>query len=210
MDRDFKGVWIPAEIWLDKRLNALDKMIMTEVDSLDIGNEGCYASNQYIAEFCQCSQTKVSASVSKLCELGYLSVEGFNGRIRKLKSCLTKSVRQDNRKSEADLQNLQDINIENKQKNISIRFSKPTLAEVESYCRERKNNVDAQRFVDYYESNGWKVGKNPMRDWKAAVRTWERNASQKAEKPGYRAQKHNGDLSDLQKEAVRRIMEGTV
>ena len=54
-------------------------------------------------------------------------------------------------------------------------FIKPTLEEVKAYCIERKNNVDPQRFFDYYESNGWKVGKNTMKDWKAAVRTWERN-----------------------------------
>ena len=54
------------------------------------------------------------------------------------------------------------------------RFRPPTLEEVSAYCRERGNSVDAQRFIDYYTANGWRVGKNPMRDWKAAVRTWER------------------------------------
>nr|DAO59252.1 MAG TPA: replisome organizer protein [Caudoviricetes sp.] len=55
------------------------------------------------------------------------------------------------------------------------RFEKPTISDVKRYCIERNNNVDPQHFVDYYESNGWKVGKNSMKDWKAAVRTWERN-----------------------------------
>lgn len=54
-------------------------------------------------------------------------------------------------------------------------FVKPNLDEIKAYCNERRNSVDAERFFDYYESNGWKVGKNPMKDWKAAVRTWERN-----------------------------------
>ena len=54
------------------------------------------------------------------------------------------------------------------------KFSPPSVEEVRAYCQERQNNVDAERFVDYYTSNGWKVGKNPMKDWKAAVRTWER------------------------------------
>jgi hypothetical protein len=62
----------------------------------------------------------------------------------------------------------------------SSRFAPPTLEDVEAYCRERNNRVDAQRFFDYYTSNGWKVGKNPMKDWKAAVRTWERSDSQPA------------------------------
>lgn len=54
------------------------------------------------------------------------------------------------------------------------RFRPPTVEEVEAYCFERNNKVDAERFVDYYTANGWKVGKNPMKDWKAAVRNWER------------------------------------
>ncbi len=58
------------------------------------------------------------------------------------------------------------------------RFTPPTVDEVRAYCAERRNCVDAQRFVDFYMANGWRVGKNPMRDWKAAVRTWERSDSQ--------------------------------
>ena len=65
-----------------------------------------------------------------------------------------------------------DIEIEKEKRNI---FVAPTLEEVEAYCTERGNNVDAQKFIDYYTSNGWEVGKNKMKDWKAAVRTWERN-----------------------------------
>lgn len=56
------------------------------------------------------------------------------------------------------------------------RFEKPTLSEIKEYCIERNNNVDAQHFYDYYESNGWKVGKNSMKNWQAAVRTWEKNS----------------------------------
>lgn len=56
----------------------------------------------------------------------------------------------------------------------------PTLDEVKAYCQERGNRVDPERFIDYYTANGWKVGKNPMKDWKAAVRTWERQDTQKA------------------------------
>ena len=59
------------------------------------------------------------------------------------------------------------------------RFEKPTLSEIKAYCIERGNKVDAQHFFDYYESNGWRVGKNSMKDWKAAVRTWERSEYRK-------------------------------
>lgn len=53
------------------------------------------------------------------------------------------------------------------------RFVKPTVEDIRSYCTERGNAVDAQRFYDFYEAKGWLIGKNPMKDWKAAVRTWE-------------------------------------
>lgn len=56
------------------------------------------------------------------------------------------------------------------------RFSPPSLDEVKAYCRERRNAVDAEKWFDYYTANGWKVGKNGMKDWKAAVRTWERDS----------------------------------
>lgn len=73
-------------------------------------------------------------------------------------------------------------------KRTRSQFKPPTLEEVQAYCRERNNKVDAERFIDYYSSNGWMVGKNKMKDWKAAVRTWERNqysnnAEPKSSKP---------------------------
>lgn len=58
------------------------------------------------------------------------------------------------------------------------RFIPPSVEEVEQYCLERNNNIDAQSFIDFYESKGWMIGKNKMKDWKAAVRTWERSRKQ--------------------------------
>jgi hypothetical protein len=54
-------------------------------------------------------------------------------------------------------------------------FHPPDLESVTAYCLERNNSVDSERWHNYYSSNGWKVGKNPMKDWKAAVRTWEKS-----------------------------------
>ena len=68
-----------------------------------------------------------------------------------------------------------EIEIEKDNSKPQKRFAKPTLDDVKAYCQERNNNVDAEKWFNYYSANGWKVGKNPMRDWKAAVRTWERN-----------------------------------
>ena len=58
-------------------------------------------------------------------------------------------------------------------------FKKPTLEEVKAYCVERNNGVDAERWMDYYTANGWKVGRNSMKDWKATVRTWEKGEMRK-------------------------------
>lgn len=63
-------------------------------------------------------------------------------------------------------------------------FIVPSLQEVSGYCQERNNNVDSQKFFDFYESKGWMVGKNKMKDWKAAVRTWEdKSKSNQVEEP---------------------------
>ena len=58
------------------------------------------------------------------------------------------------------------------------RFAPPTIEDVRSYCMERKNRVDPDRWLSHYEANGWKVGKNPMKDWRAAVRTWEHDGAE--------------------------------
>lgn len=77
----------------------------------------------------------------------------------------------------SDQQNDQDVTKErpyprNKEsKNI---FIPPSIEEVQNYCTERRNGIEAEAFVDYYTSTGWMIGKNKMRDWKAAIRTWER------------------------------------
>ena len=57
------------------------------------------------------------------------------------------------------------------------KFQKPTLEEITTYCKERNNGVVAEKFFDFYESKGWKVGNQPMKDWRAAVRTWERSSA---------------------------------
>ena len=58
-------------------------------------------------------------------------------------------------------------------------FTPPSVEQVREYCSSRGNSVDAESFVDFYESKGWMVGKNKMKDWKAAVRTWERSRNEK-------------------------------
>lgn len=80
------------------------------------------------------------------------------------------------------------------------RFEKPTLSQITQYCLERNNSVNAEQFYDYYESNGWKVGKNSMKDWKACVRTWERNGYDKPIKNKNNKQDALNDMRDLMSE----------
>ena len=99
------------------------------------------------------------------------------------------------------------------------RFVVPTVEEVAAYCRERGNSVDAQRFVDFYTSKGWRIGKEPMRDWKACVRTWERNGRDRVEVSGtgggkpaktVAAQQYSQrDYSDEDEEAFQRMLVNT-
>lgn len=133
-ERDFKGVWITKEVWLDERLNALDKVILTEIDSLDRQERGCYASNKSIADFCQCSETKVSTAISKLINLGYIYVQKFDGRQRELKSRLSNFERQNFKNCKADIKNLKDNNtdnnINNKERKKEISKSQNSFDEI--------------------------------------------------------------------------------
>jgi len=78
---------------------------------------------------------------------------------------------------------------------------RPTVEEVRAYCESRSNGVDPQAWYDFYSSNGWKVGKNPMKDWQAAVRTWERR--DKAKNTPHRGDNFRGGTSEQMKEMSR-------
>lgn len=77
-----------------------------------------------------------------------------------------------------------DIEVDKENNKKTKRFKKPTVEEIETYCNERNNNINPNAFYDYYESKDWMIGKNRMKDWKAAIRTWERNTGGKNEKKG--------------------------
>jgi hypothetical protein len=85
------------------------------------------------------------------------------------------------------------------------RFIPPTVDEVAAYCQERGNGLDPETFVDFYASKGWMVGKNPMKDWKAAVRTWERSEGRGTSGAGNRVQPRATEEHGLDK--LRRLYE---
>jgi hypothetical protein len=79
-------------------------------------------------------------------------------------------------------------------------FIPPTVEEVTAYCRERDNFIDPQHFIDYYEARNWMLGKTKMKDWKAAIRTWE----QRNKKPGATISRH---ATKEDEEDLKRIMD---
>lgn len=119
------------------------------------------------------------------------------------------NVTKNNESKSIDIDKDIDKEIEKEKGDKSKRFTPPTLEEVKNYCLERNNKVNAENFIDFYSSKGWYIGKNKMKDWKAAVRTWENRdkketPTQKPEKANnnvYHNYKHsNYDFDELEKE----------
>lgn len=202
-ERQFKGVWIPKEIWINDNLNLQEKCFLTEINSLDNEERGCFALNEHFAEFFNLSKNRCSEVIKSLQDKGYIDVNyKYDGKkiikrtIRVKDKYFTPSIfRQtpsENRQSpsisrQTPSENLVDrITVENN--NIVYIdeqiFVPPKLEDVEAYCKERNNNVDAKRFFDYYSAGNWKdkAGK-PVKNWKQKmIANWERNAAKPIEK----------------------------
>ena len=144
--RDFKGVWIPKEIWLNKELTMTEKVIYIEIDSLDNENH-CTASNEYLANFCGCSISKVSKSIKKLQDLKMIEVTEFNGRNRKIN--LVKNARQPSKKYEAASQKMTAINIDNK-KDIEKQKDKSKTALFKPNSINKTSLAECDEFVNLY------------------------------------------------------------
>lgn len=194
--REFKGVWIPKDIWLCKELSALDRVMLAEISSLDGEEHHCTASNEYFSEFCGVGIATITRSISRLRDLGYIEISMAEGRYRII-SVLDDCPGIRNEHHQNDYPNQNDeaaqskrlaINIDNNKKEElpngnskkekpnstnSSRFTPPTVEEVSAYCKERSNGIDPEHFIDFYASKGWYVGRSKMKDWKAAVRNWE-------------------------------------
>lgn len=145
-------------------------------------------SLQYLADWTNSTRQGVVKCLKSLIEKGYIAkadkvINGvkfceyratkFNGVCNSVVQGMQQSCTGGVQQSLPN--NLNIDNLENKK--VYTRFVKPTLEEVTAYCLERGKGVDPQKWYDHYSANGWMVGKNPMKDWKAAVRTWERSGN---------------------------------
>lgn len=126
--RDFKGVWIPKEIWLNPNLSAIEKCIFTEISSLDTETH-CYASNEHLAEFCQCSVATVTRAIKHLMDLHLIEQVSFDGRTRVLK---VSNICMPNQIDEAAPSKCVTSNTYNNIKNKNILSKDNILAETES------------------------------------------------------------------------------
>ena len=100
------------------------------------------------------------------------------------------------------INNDNNVNNENN-KERGKKFTPPSLEEVKAYCQERKNTVDANKFIDFYSSKGWMIGKNKMKDWKAAVRTWEQRETKNPKIHSFDHERDNYDFDELEKRLAR-------
>lgn len=173
---------IPANVRYDSGLTPNAKLLYGEISALAQKDGVCYATNKYFAELYNVSQVSISKWINSLVYKKYINFkiiykEGTKEILNRYLSLVYDPIKE-NLKDNNTSNNIKEIN-NNKLLFTKKKFIKPTLEEVRQYCLERKNKIDAEKFIDYYESNGWKVGRNSMKDWKAAIRTWESNAKEK-------------------------------
>lgn len=191
-ERVVKGIWFPIEIWKAPDLSWSEKILLMEIDSFTSRDKEFFMSDEYIAEFLSIHPKSANRLLSGLIKKGYVVKICCDGRKRSLKSTLryvTSEVTEMLPQTPQDcyhtnnslLNSLDKSKLSHTIRRSAKKFVKPTVDEIREYCLERGNSVDPDRFWDYYESKGWVVGKAPMKDWKATVRTWER--SEAKEKP---------------------------
>jgi DNA-binding transcriptional ArsR family regulator len=191
MERQFKGVWIPAEIWLDARLTLVEKALYAEIDSFSGIGKSFHKANETIQLEYGVSRPTVSKAIKKLEALGFIE-STFDGRMRHLtvqadrkiftgrgKECFGQTVnnlRAEGKNSTSN--NTVERTVENTSKKIGTRPS--CLEEVVSaFVEVGSDESEAMAFFDYYEANGWTQGRNkPIKDWKAAARGWIRRSPQ--------------------------------
>jgi len=184
---------IPANIRYNDNLPPNAKLLYGEITALCNDMGVCWATNEYFAKLYKVSERTITEWIKKLQEDCFIKTEiqtkrYEDGTVKKIRVIHIENLLQNH--VEVFMQNHIEENFrynntsktnnikENKiSKDILLKkvFKKPTIEEVESYCQERNNNINPDKFYNHYESVGWKVGKTPMKDWKAAIRTWENN-----------------------------------
>ena len=171
---------IPADVRYDKNLTPNSKLLYAEITALCNMNGKCTASTEYFCRLYEVSRASIQNWLKLLEDNGYIIREvKYKQASREIESRYIKLVDKGSLKNYTDNTNINITNTNLTDSNKKAFFKKPTLDQVKDYCILRKNNIDAEAFIDFYESKNFMIGKNKMKDWKAAVRTWERRETKK-------------------------------
>lgn len=206
---ELKGYTNIPDWMLSLDLDVYETIILAVIYGFSQDGDSTFSGSQnYLARKAKCTRRKVAMVLPKLVEKGLIiktdkEVRGVRLCEYKVSPVFTGCECHSQGGCEQDSHN----NIENKNidsiyiKRGRAKFVKPTFEEVAAYCRERGNAIDPEAFIAHYDSNGWMVGKNPMRDWRAAVRTWEKreNDSPRRKSPMTRSEsvfEHNLKVMD--------------
>ncbi|MBC42953.1 MAG: DNA replication protein DnaD [Pusillimonas sp.] len=167
---------IPADVRYSKKLTPNAKLLYAEITALCNLNGKCTASTEYFCKLYEVSRVSIQKWLKTLEDNNY--IKRVNIYKQGSKEILTRVITLVNNPRKQKLTDNTNINITNTNttySNKGKRFKKPSFNEVNNYCLERKNNIDAEAFIAFYESKGWMVGSNKMKNWKQAVITWEKN-----------------------------------
>jgi len=171
---------IPAEVRYSKTLTPNAKLLYAEITALCNMNGKCTASTEYFCRVYEVSRASIQNWLSLLEKNGYITrVLIYRQGSKEILSRYIKLVDKPSLKMCTDNTNINITNTNLTDSNTKVGFVKPTIIDIKEYCKERKNNVDAETFFDFYESKDWLIGKNKMKDWKACVRTWEKSRNNK-------------------------------
>ena len=165
---------IPAEVRYSKALTPNAKLLYAEITALCNMNGKCTASTEYFCRLYEVSRGAVQNWLKMLDDNGYITrVLIYRQGSKEILSRYIKLVDKPSLKMCTDNTNINITNTNLTDSNKKALFKKPSLVEVKNYCILRKNNIEAEAFIDFYESKGWQIGKEIMKSWKACVRTWE-------------------------------------
>lgn len=180
------------EVTRNKNLSAAAKGLYAYLSSFCGEDDKCYPSVDTITKEMKMGKDTFYRHINALIAAGVVEkyqAIGDDGKFGRVLYKLTHKVEihdfpfpqnRDTQKPDTDVKETNNNNINNNNINNnnnierSVRFTPPTLSDVENYCQEKGYAIDASQFIDFYESKGWMIGKNRMKDWKAAVRTWVR------------------------------------
>ena len=171
---------IPADVRYNKNLSPNSKLLYAEITALCNMNGKCTATTDYFCKLYEVSRISIQKWLKILEQNNY--IKRVNIYKQGSKEILTRVITLVNNPRKEKFTDNINININNTNltdSNRKARFKKPSVIDIIDYCKERNNNIDAEAFIDFYESKDWKIGKNKMKDWKAAVRTWERRETNK-------------------------------